>query len=182
MIISLTASVLFCGAIIYLSWFFYRDQDRIPAPWRWLKVNSTAVQSSLAQRDSSSQPTSSFYGRLLAFVGGTCLRGLIFVANLDTYLSPDRRPLTPNVALGYTHLFKAKYGHVFGTYFEYLAITYGIWVTWGGFVLAGLIAVKLKVNREGKRPYQPLLVFAGSAVSVVFCYKIWQACLHIARS
>lgn len=172
MIVSLTACVFLCGFIAYLHWFFS------PTPATDLAPPSEAT--ALAQSGSASLALS-WYRRLLTFAAGTFMAGFAFVLNLSGYLSPDKRPLTPNAALGYTHFFRPKYGGVFGTYFECLAITYGPWVTWGGFLLTGLIAIKLKITLEGSRAY-PLLFFAGSATSMAACFALWQISLYAARS
>ena len=65
------------------------------------------------------------------------------------------------------------------THFEYLTVTYGLWVA---IIFSGLIGIALKINLdEGSRVY-PLLFFVGSATSMVLYYMFWQASLYLARS
>jgi hypothetical protein len=179
MIFSLTACVFLCGIIGYLHWFFYRI--RAPNLWQWLESNPQSDSAGLVRSDPS-RSCLRWHKRLFTFVAGACLACFFFVANLSGYLSPKTRPVFPEVALGQTYLFKSKYGGVYVTYFEYLAVTYGIWIAWGGLLLTGLLAMKLKINLNEGSPGYPLLFFAGSATSMVVCYAIWQACLFVAHS
>ena len=116
------------------------------------------------------------------FAAGSCLACFCFAASLSGYLSPGNRPTAPEVALGQTHFFGSKYGSVYVTNFEYLAVTYGLWFGLGGLLLIALIAKMLKTDfRDGSKVY-PLVLFAGSATSMLLYYAIWQASLYFVRS
>ena len=78
-----------------------------------------------------------WYERLLLFVAGAGAVGFLFGGILHTALSPAKRPVFPEPALGFTHLFNAKYGSVYGTLFEYLTVTHGIWLMW----IVGVVSI-----------------------------------------
>jgi len=161
MIVSLVACVFACGAIGYLQWLFPRSRSLDTQPIQ-------AITHGVKWRDG-----------LLAFIAGACIAGFIFVINLSGYLSPHRRPLVPEISHGYSYFFTAKYGGVYGTYFEYLAVTYGVWATWGGLALMGAFVGVLKIRINEKSSTFPLLFFVGSAISMVFYYASWRAFLPI---
>jgi hypothetical protein len=72
--------------------------------------------------------------------------------------------------LSYTHLFKAKQGYVYGTLFEYLAITYGISITWVvGLLVSLFLGFRLKVHVRGRWE-----VIASAAISIALCYGVWR--------
>src|ERR1700738_5498653 len=80
--------------------------------------------------------------RLVLFVIGAGIGGFFFCGTLGTILSPPKRPVVPEPALGFTHAFRAKHGDVYGTLFEYLAVTYGVWIMWGvGAVASSFISI-----------------------------------------
>jgi hypothetical protein len=138
----------------------------------------------LTQPDSGTTPPSwSWRGTLMLFFVGACMGGFFFCGFLHTDLSAPTRPVVPEPALGYTHVFKARHGYVYGTFFEYLAVTYGVWITWGIGAVGYLIFLKLKTG-ENSRPYSrhPWQIFAAAAVSMVLYYAIWQLSLYVARS
>jgi hypothetical protein len=110
--------------------------------------------------------------RLVLFVVGAGTSGFIFCGILHGYLSPPKRPLFPEPALGYTHFFKAKHGNVYGTFFEYLAVTYGIWISLGGVAVSGAFVSFLKIKQKS-RTY-PRQIFAAAAISMALCYAIWR--------
>jgi hypothetical protein len=115
---------------------------------------------------------------LVLFVAGAGFGGFIFAGILHTLLSPPERPVFPEPALGYTHLFKAKYGSVYGTYFEYLAVTYGLWTMWIVGVLASVF-LKIKLKARISLRWQ---VVAGAAISIALYYAIWRLSIYAARS
>lgn len=178
-ITTLTACVLLCGAIAFLNWFFC--QIGAPNPWRRIESGSESAQAALAQSQLLIRPALSFYRRLLTLVLGALFAGFWFVGTLHARLSPPERPIVPEAWLGYTHFFNTKHGGVYGTYFEYVAVSYGIWVTGGGMLLAILIAIKLKINLYDGSPAFPLLIFVASATSMVLCFALWQGSLYFAR-
>lgn len=166
----LTASVLLFGASAYLNRFFYRINA--PDPWRWLYAKG--AETTLVE------PHLSRYRRLLTFALGACFSAFWFAGSLHSYLSPPKRPIDPEASLGFIHYLNAKHGSVYGTYFEYLTVSYGIWLMGGGILLVGLVAIRLKINLYDGPAY-PLLVFLGAATSMVFCFSLWQICLYSAR-
>jgi hypothetical protein len=118
---------------------------------------------------------------LLLFVAGAGFGGFIFGGILHTVLSPPERPVFPEPALGFTHLFNAKYGAVYGTYFEYLAVTYGLWIMW----IAGVVGTVLFRKIEPKSrayPRYPWQAFVATAISVALYYAIWRVGIYAARS
>jgi hypothetical protein len=122
-----------------------------------------------------------WYEWLLLFVTGAGFGGFFFGGILHTVLSPPERPVFPEPALGYTHLFKAKYGSVYGTYFEYFAVTYGFWMMW----IVGVVSIALFRNIEPKSrtyPRYPWQVFAAIAISMALYYAIWRVSIYVARS
>ncbi|MGZ5876288.1 MAG: hypothetical protein ACXWKP_29830 [Bradyrhizobium sp.] len=118
------------------------------------------------------------YERVVIFAIGACIGGFIFSSGLHTNLSPPTRPLYPEPALGYTHLLKTKYGVAYGTYFEQLAVTYGIWVTWGSAAAIGLFSRALGIlstDREVVYSRNGWQVLAAVIVSYLLYYAIWRA-------
>jgi hypothetical protein len=179
MIVSLTACVFLCGAIAYLLWF--GNKIRAAGPPRRYTLLPPSGSMAVERQGLSAHTARIWYKRLLALISGVCAAGFCFVVSLSGYLSPGNRPISPEAALGYTHYIRGKYAGVYVTYFEYLAVTYGIWVPWGGLALIGMIVIKLKVDpMDGSQVY-PLLSLAGSAISMVLYFILWQACLHAAR-
>jgi hypothetical protein len=124
----------------------------------------------------------SFYRRILTLALGALFAGLCFVGTLHARLSPPERPIVPEASLGYTYLFNTKHGGVYGTYFEYVTVSYGIWLTGGGIFLAILTAIRLKINLYDGSPAFPLLIFVASTTSMVLCFALWQGSLYFARS
>jgi hypothetical protein len=168
----LLIGLLVVGVIIYGNWLKQRanpqissqdhcsvrladqsDQDHLSLSWRW-------------------------YQRFALFVVGAGLGGFAFCFILSGYLSPPRRPVLPDAPLGYTYFFEIKSHGVYGTYFEYLAMTYGTLTTWGIALVGCAIIAILKVNPTS-RAYL-LQIFAGAAISMALYYAVWRAC--IARS
>jgi hypothetical protein len=119
--------------------------------------------------------------RLALFVFGICLGGFIFSSSLQGWLSPPYRPTFPEPAMGFTHLLKARHGDVYGTYFEYLAATYGIWGMLGIGVIGVLsyFILKDRLPSPGSRPWQ---VPAGIVTSIPVYYVIWRITVFLARS
>jgi hypothetical protein len=120
---------------------------------------------------------------LVLCVMGVCISGFFFCGILHTELSPPNRPILPEPALGYTHLLTARHGTVYGTLFEYLAVTYGVWIMWALGALIGLIFFNLK-NKDTSRTYPrlPWQILAAAAISMPLYYAIWQLSLYVARS
>lgn len=161
MIISIMAFVLAFGLIAYFQRLFRRSRSS-DLQLRLALPSSESAGSARANPDSdASRPDVRWYERLFAIVFGACMGGFLFVVLLSNYLSPPRRPVVPEVTLGYTHFFKAKFGSVYGTYFEYLAITYGVWVLWGGGVLIGACVAMLKIKINENSLTFTLFFWAG---------------------
>jgi hypothetical protein len=118
---------------------------------------------------------------LLLFAAGAGFGGFIFAGILHTLLSPPERPVFPEPALGYTHLVKAKYGSVYGTYFEYLAVTYGLWITWIVSVVSTVLFRKIEPKSRAY-PRYPWQGFAALAISIALYYAIWRLSIYAARS
>ncbi len=84
-----------------------------------------------------------------------CHRGwpwrLRFCFILTGYLSPHnaRSFLTPHSATAY--FFKIKSHGVYGTYFEYLAMTYGPLTTWGVTLVGGIFQCESEDQPEFAR-------------------------------
>jgi hypothetical protein len=151
---------------------------------RLLRLRSTDRSASLTQPDSGTARFSwSWDERLALIVVGACMGGFFFCGMLHTNLSPPNRPILPEPALGYTHLLTARHGTVYGTLFEYLAVTYGVWITWALGALIGLIFFNLK-NKDKSRTYPrlPWQILAAAAISMSLYYAIWQLSLYVARS
>ena len=180
MIVTLTVCALLCGAIAYLNWFFYRIGA--PSPWRRIETVSASAQMDLAHSPALSRPVLGFYRRLLTLVLGALFAGVCFVGTLHARLSPPERPIVPEASRGFTYLFNTKRGDVYGTYFEYVTVSYGIWVAGGGILLAILVAIRLKINLYDGSPAFPLLIFIASITSMMFCFALWQGNLYFARS
>ena len=126
-----------CGAIGGVSWFLQRD-----ANWGWSE-------------------------HLVLWIAGVGAAGFFFCGGLHTNLSPPNRPVLPEPALGYTHLFTTRHGNVYGTLFEYLAVTWGIWAMWGLAAVVTLIFFKLKNSGSPRNPWQ---VWAAAAISMpLYC-------------
>ena len=175
MIISIMAFVLAFGLIAYFQRLFRRSRSSDPQ-LRLALPSSESAGSARANPDSdASRPDVRWYERLFAIVFGACMGGFLFVVLLSNYLSPPRRPVVLEVTLGYTHFFKAKFGSVYGTYFEYLAITYGVWVLWGGGVLIGACVAMLKIKINENSLTFTLFFLGGAAISLLLCYAIWRA-------
>jgi hypothetical protein len=117
---------------------------------------------------------------LLLFAIGAGLGGFVFCGILHSILSPPARPVVPDPALGYIHIFQVKHGVVYGTYLEYLAVTYGVFAMWGAGAFCAL-CLKAKL---GSRPYprHPWQVFTALAISIVLYYAIWRLSGYAARS
>jgi hypothetical protein len=136
---------------------------------------------SLTQSDSGTvRPSWNWCERLVLFGVGAGLSGFFFSGILHSYLCVPHRPVFPEPALGFTYLIKPKYGIVYGTYFEYLAVTYGVWTMWGFAVVCGLFGSVLDIQHKS-RTY-PRQIFAAGAISMVLYYAIWQASIYLARS
>jgi hypothetical protein len=120
--------------------------------------------------------------QLVLFAVGICMGGFVFCGILHIWLSPPHRPAFPEPAMGFTHFFKAKHGNVYGTFFEYLAVTYGIWVMWGIGVLGGLSYFSLKNRLPPRYPRYAWQILAATVISMPLYYAIWQISICIARS
>jgi hypothetical protein len=90
------------------------------------------ASASLTQPDSRmGRPTGRWTERLVLYVVGAGIGSFLFCGALHTYLSPPNRPIIAEPELGYTHLFKARHGDVYGTFFEYLVVPHGPWISRG---------------------------------------------------
>jgi hypothetical protein len=125
------------------------------------------------------RPSASWDERLALFIVGAGIAGFIFCGILHTDLSPPNRPLIPEPALGYTYVFKAKYGYVYGTLFESLAVTYGVWISWGAAAVSSTFVSILKI-RQKSRTYH-LQIFTAAAISIALYYTIWRLSIYVAR-
>ena len=118
------------------------------------------------------------YERVVIFAIGACIGGFIFAGGLHSNLSPPVRPLNPEPALGYTYLLKTKHGGAYGTYFEHLAVAYGIWVTWGLGVAISLFSWALGItslDREVLYRRNGWQFLTAVIVSYLLYYAIWRA-------
>jgi hypothetical protein len=115
--------------------------------------------------------------RLLLFVAGACLGCGFFCFYLYTDLSPSNRPIFPEPALGCTHLIKARYGRVYGTLFEYLAVNFGPSTMLIAAVPCDmLLRIDLKVRTQFRWQF-----YAASAISIALCYAFWRLSIYVAR-
>jgi hypothetical protein len=127
----------------------------------------------------NSETSLSWDEQLVLFAAGICGGGFIFCGGLHSWLSPPYRPALPEPALGFTYLFKSKYGNVYGTFLEYWAVTYGVWAMWGiGFL--GLVYFVLKDRWPPPGPRWQVL--AGIVTSMPLYYAIWRISIFVARS
>jgi hypothetical protein len=135
----------------------------------------------LTQADSRViRPSLTWYEWLVSFAAIAGISGFIFCGILHGVLSPPNRPLSPDPSLGYTYPFSPKHGYVYGTYFEYLAVTYGVFGMWAFGAVCGLIGFKLGIQNKSRTfRWQGLVEFA---ISLALYYAIWRACIYAARS
>ena len=145
-----------------------------------LALTPPGGSASLTQPDSGATRLSwSWDERLVLFVIGASIGGFFFCGILHDYLSPPKRPVFPEPALGFTHFFKAKYGNVYGTFFEYLAVTYGPFVMWGvGLVTSAFFILKI---RQKSRTF-PRQILAAAAISMAMYYAVWRVSIDLAPS
>ena len=108
--------------------------------------------------------------RLALFCTGIGFGGFVFCFMLGFYLFPRRPPL-PEPALGYTYLFKINSHTVYGSWFEYFAMTYGPFVTWGFGVFFTLFVSSRGINLRSGTYYRR--VFAAALISMPFYAAIW---------
>jgi hypothetical protein len=158
MYLGLLLSVLLCGGIIYAKWVPSRNQ---------------------AGQTQSSSVSLQSHERTLLFVLGAGMGGFSFCGTLGTYLSPSRRPVAPDAARGFVHFFEGKYGGVYGTYFEHLAVTLGPWICWGLTVLGGSLIAALKI-KQTSRVY-PLQIFGAAVATIALGYGLWQVPSYVAQ-
>jgi hypothetical protein len=117
----------------------------------------------------------------LALFGiGVGFSAFMFSGILRGILSSANRPVSPEPTLGYTYLLMAKHGNVYGTYFEYLVATYGIWTSLGFGAVCALFSYILKIQHKS-RTY-PRQIFAAAAISMVLYYAIWRVSIYVAPS
>ena len=147
-------SVLMCGTIVYGNWLKWRGRfvDQEPKRWKW-------------------------YERFVLLIVGTSFGSFIFFGSLGSFLLPSKRPFVPDVARGYTHLIQAKYGSVYGTYFEYWAVTYGPWIAWGVAVAGCALIFFLKINPKSRA--FPLLIFTAAVIAMGSYYVYWRIFDHV---
>src|SRR5581483_7611675 len=126
MYLGLLLSVLLCGGIIYANWVRSQNSEG---------------------QEQSTGASLQWHERALPIAAGAGMGGFGFCLTLGTYLSPARRPLVPDVARGFTHFFEGKYGGVYGTYFEHLAVTLGPWICWGLVVLGVSLIAALEIKQ-----------------------------------
>jgi hypothetical protein len=110
---------------------------------------------------------------LVILTAGACLGGFIFSGVLHGILYPPTRPAQPEPELGYTYFLHTKYGAAYGTYFEYLAVNFGVFVMWGLGALIGLTAWAYGILSGGYAARFDS--FAVAAVSSGLYYAIWRA-------
>ena len=127
--------------------------------------------------DSAASVGLSRHERIVVFAIGACIGGFFFCGGLHTNLSPPVRPLSPEPTLGYIYLLPTKHGVAYGTYFEHLAVTYGIWLTWGLGVVIWLIGRGfgiLGTDREAATRRSKWQVLAAAIASYLLYYAIWR--------
>ena len=144
-----------------------------------LQLTPPGGSASLAQPASATtRPSWRGCESLLLFAAGASLGGGFFCVGLLSNLSPSNRPVFPEPALGFTHLFRTKHGDVYGTLFEYLAVTFGAPTMWiAGLLISVFLGIGLKARIA--RRWQ---VFAAAAISMALCYAIWRLSIYAARS
>lgn len=109
---------------------------------------------------------------LVILAAGACFGGFFFSGMLHSILSPPTRPAQPELELGYAYLLHTKYGAAYGTYFEYLAVNFGVWGMWGSALLIGLTAYAYGIRIEGNAARFD--GFAAAAISSGLYYAIWR--------
>jgi hypothetical protein len=109
---------------------------------------------------------------LVSLIIGAGAAGFFFSGILYTDLSAPARPAIPQPALGFTHLFAAKHGDVYGTYFEYLVVTYGIWASCGVGLVGGLFGIALNLESRSRTYGRTILL--GAAISLALYFAVWQ--------
>jgi hypothetical protein len=168
---------------------FHLSFDSLSSPGQLVVLKQQGVvltppirSESLTQTDSATTRLS-WNEQLVLFIAGAGISGFLFCGILSTDLSPPKRPIFPEPALGYTHFLMAKHGNVYGTFFEYLAVTYGIGMMWGVAALSGLIFWSLQDSAKSPTyPRYPWQVFAAAAVSMALYFAIWQLSIYVVRS
>jgi hypothetical protein len=154
----LLTSVLLCGGIIYVNWV--RSQNR--------EGQEQSTGASLA-----------WHERALLIVTGAGMGGFGFCLTLGTYLSPARRPLAPDVTRGFTIFFKGKYGGVYGTSFEALAVALGPWICLGLVALGGSLIAALEIKQTSR--IYPLHTFGAAVLSIALGYGLWRVSSYVAQ-
>ena len=101
---------------------------------------------------------------------GLGLGGFLFCAVLSGYLF-HRRPVFSELVLGYTHFFEIKDHVRYGTHFEYLAITYGVWVTWSFAAVSSMFTYVLGI--QIKSPTYRRQILAAAFISMPLYVLIW---------
>jgi hypothetical protein len=123
-------------------------------------------------------PSWTWYERLVLWGVGAGVSGFVFSGILQQYLSPPKRPVIPDVALGYTYLLEAKYGNAYGTYFEYLAVTYGVWAMWGLCAASCLVGYLVGVRRKSLTYIRQ--IYASAVISMGLYYAVWRVFVELA--
>jgi hypothetical protein len=177
----LIVCTLACGLIGYLHWFL-EGVRRPKSPQALDQVGNDNSDLVAEVEPACSRPSLDRYKQLLPFIVGTLLAGFFFVLTLSGYLSRENRPTMPEAALGYTYFVKVKFGSVYGTFFEYLAITYGIWLCWAGLLIAGVVGKTLGITINDGSLAFPLRLFTGAATAMLVYYLLWQISLFPASS
>ena len=105
-------------------------------------------------------------------LAGALIGCFIFVADLSSMISPPVRPAHAEPALGYNYLVKAKYGSIFGTYFEYWTLTYGVFLALlGGF--GALALFSLSDVPQKSRTFRGQIVITACAAGAIY-HTIWR--------
>jgi hypothetical protein len=117
--------------------------------------------------------TWSWQERVALFLAGAWIGCFIFVGDLSSMVSPPARPVHAEPALGYTYLFAAKYGSVYGTYFEWWTVTYGAVLAWlGGLSSFGLFYFFSEIPRKSRT--FPLQAAAAGGTWAALYHVIWR--------
>ena len=122
-----------------------------------------------------------WYHRLAVFVTGLSLGSLVFGFVLSGLLLSSHRPDHPDVALGYTYLFKIKSHEIYGNYFEMLVAS-PLWplASWICGVVGGAYASSRGIKFSSRT--HRLHILAGVVASLVLNFAVWRACTYLMRA
>ncbi len=113
-----------------------------------------------------------WYERLVLLVVGAGISGFIFGGIVGAFVSSPSRVVFVEPTLCHAYLIEAKYRNVYGTYFEYLTVTYWPWGMWGVLAITTPFIALWKI-RQRSRTYL-VQIFAGAVISMALYYAIWR--------